>query len=263
MNGPKILTFDIENSPILADVWSAWDNNVSSNQQWRDWFCMTWAAKWYHEEYIHGDSMFNYTKQYKADPFDDYYIMLSMRDILDEADIVVGYNSIRFDTPKVLTRMLELDIEPPSPFKQVDLLRVVKRKYRFTRNTLAYVCEKLGIGEKVDTGGHELWQNCILGKPDAWAKMMKYNEHDVMLTEALFELLSPQMGMSPNYGLYVDDDVPRCTNILCGSTDLMQKGYDYSNVSVTKRFKCKACGRPVRKRLREKPKKNLMITVVH
>lgn len=263
MNGPKILTFDIENAPMLADVWKLWDTNVSPNQMWRDWYVLTWAGKWYHEDYIWSDSMFHYKEQYKADSEDDYYVLLSLRDKLDEADIVVGHNSIRFDVPKVLTRMLELGIEAPSPFKQVDTLKIVKRKYRFSRNTLAYVCDKLGIGEKTPTGGHELWKGCVTGDPKSWATMLKYNEQDVLLTEDLFTVLSPQMGTSPNYGLYVDDDVPRCTNILCGSTDLMQKGYDYSNVSVTRRFKCKACGRPVRKRLREAPKKNLMVTVIH
>jgi DNA polymerase III epsilon subunit-like protein len=261
MEGPKIFTYDIENSPILADVWQAWDNNVSANQEWRSWFVMTWAGKWMHEDYIWGDSMFNYKPEYKADPENDYYILLSLRDMLDEADIVVGHNSNRFDTPKVLTRMLELGIEPPSPFKQVDTLKMVKRKYRFTRNSLTYVCDKLGIGEKVATGGHELWQACLRGEALAWKKMMMYNEHDVFLTEELYKLLSPYSGQKPNYGLYVEDDLPRCTNPTCGGVNVIRKGYDYTNVSVFRRWKCKDCGNPMRSRTREKPKKNLLVSV--
>jgi DNA polymerase III epsilon subunit-like protein len=228
---------------------------------WRDWFVMTWAAKWYHEDYIWSDSIFNYKDQYRADPEDDYYVLLTLRDLLDEADIVVGHNSQRFDVPKVLTRMLELGIEPPSPFKQIDTLKIVKRKYRFTRNTLSYVCQRLGIGDKVETGGHELWTDCLKGCPKAWAKMLKYNEHDVVLTEELLTMLSPQMGQKPNYGLYVEDDLPRCTSPTCGSANVIRKGYDYTNVSVFRRWKCKDCGNPMRNRTREQPKKSLLVSV--
>lgn len=261
MDGPKILIYDIENAPILADVWDVWQQNIGVNQMWRDWFIMTWAAKWYRDDWIYGDSMFNYKKEYKADSECDYHVLLTLRDMLDEADIVVGHNSKRFDTPKVLTRMLEFDIAPPSPFKQIDTLSICKRKYRFTRNTLAYVCYKLGIGDKVDTGGHELWTACIEHKPEAWKKMMEYNEGDIYLTEALFEMLVPHMGIKPNFGLYVEDDLPRCTNPACGSDRVIRKGWDYTGVSKFRRWKCKDCGNPMRSRLRESPKKNLLVSV--
>src|SRR5690606_10614258 len=43
---PKVLVFDIETSPIIAHVWSLWDQNVGLNQIMTEWHIMSWSAKW-------------------------------------------------------------------------------------------------------------------------------------------------------------------------------------------------------------------------
>ena len=43
---PKVLVFDIETSPLLARVWSIWQQNVGLNQLKEDWFILSYAAKW-------------------------------------------------------------------------------------------------------------------------------------------------------------------------------------------------------------------------
>ena len=40
---PKILFVDIETSPIIADVWQLFDQNVGLNQIQQDWSIIAWA----------------------------------------------------------------------------------------------------------------------------------------------------------------------------------------------------------------------------
>lgn len=46
LTGPRVLLFDIETAPIIAHVWSLWENNVSLNQIVSDWHVLSWSAKW-------------------------------------------------------------------------------------------------------------------------------------------------------------------------------------------------------------------------
>lgn len=37
--------------------------------------------------------------------------------------------------------------------------------------------------------GHELWKECLKGNKEAWNEMRKYNIHDVLATEELYNVL--------------------------------------------------------------------------
>ena len=99
----------------------------------------------------------------------------------------------------------------------------------------------------METGGHELWTACMHGDPQAWATMLEYNEHDVVLTEEVYLELRGWAGAHPNYGLYTAaDESPCCT--VCGSDNLIRKGWHYTSVSAFQRFQCKDCGKKMRGR---------------
>ena len=42
----KILIFDIETSPMEAYAWGTFKENIPIQRIKKDWFVMTWAAKW-------------------------------------------------------------------------------------------------------------------------------------------------------------------------------------------------------------------------
>jgi len=264
LEGPKILTVDIENSPTRAHVWGLWKQNVALSQIDRDWHLLTWAAKWMHEDFVLGDSMFHYKEEYKSHPQSDYYILLSLRDLLDEADIVVGWNSKAFDVPKINARMIEWGMEPPSPFQQIDAMQIAKKNFRFTSNKLQYVAQALGMGSKLDTGGFELWTSCMDGDPKAWAKMLEYNMMDVELTEDVYLALRPWSKSHPNYSLYVKDGVENremmCNK--CGSEDLVRYGYAYTNLGKFQEYHCKSCGCYPRGRKNLKNLENVLTNVI-
>ena len=264
MEGPKILTLDIENSPVRGYVWSLWRQNVALNQIERDWYMLTWAAKWMHEDEVQGDSIFHYKAEYKEHPESDYYILLSLRDLLDEADIVVGWNSKAFDIPKINARMIDWGIPMYSPFQQIDAMQIAKKQFRFTSNKLEYVSRKLGCGGKMETGGFELWSDCMNGKPEAWKKMLDYNMTDVIRTEDTYLKLRPWSKSHPNHSLYTADGLANSELMCnkCGSEALIRYGYAYTNLGKFQEYHCKGCGCYPRGRKNLKNLENVLTNVI-
>ena len=259
-DGPRTLILDIENSPILALVWKTWKENVSMDQIKKDWFMLSWAAKWRGDDYVYSDSLFNYRSHFNSNPDDDSKILLTLNDFLEEADIVIGHNSMKFDLPKIRSRMIGSGMKPFSPVQQVDTLRIAKRQFRFTSNSLAFIAKALGLGEKLDTGGFILWPECMRGVPAAWDKMVEYNEHDVVLTEQVYEMLAPWSTTHPNYGLYTDADCPVC--VVCGSREIRREGFAYTNLGKFQRYQCKSCGKFMRARQNVAKRDSLLTSVM-
>jgi len=232
----KILTLDIETSPLLADVWGLWKQNVSLNQLRESGYVICFAAKWLDKK----GTIF----------FKGGDVPFAAWDLLSSADAVITYNGDSFDLPYLNAMILDAELNPPLPYKSIDLLSVVKKKFRYPSNKLEYVAKRLGIGGKVKHEGHELWQKCMAGDVNAWKKMEKYNRQDVLLTEKLYKTLLPWITNHPNMGLYDQhDDRPVCTN--CGSTDLVKKGMQMTQVGVYQRYNCKNCGTHLRGRYTE------------
>lgn len=229
----RILVVDLETSPNVADVWGLWGVNVSLNQLLQSGRVICFAARWhgeksiaFHSEWVDG------REQMLAEAYH----------LFDEADVVVGWNSSRFDVPWLQGEWARMGWTPPSPFAQVDLCTVAKRTFRFPSNKLEYCAtELLGKG-KVKHQGHGLWTAVLAGDEKARAKMARYNIADVRLTDEMFVRLRPWVKNLPNP--YVHGDVERAESCPdCGSTELEPRGYAYTAVSQYRRFRCKECGR--------------------
>lgn len=232
----KILILDIETRPILAYVWGIWKQNVGLNQIEEDWSILTYAAKWYgDDEYVLYD-----TAQGQKDDTD---VLESLWGLLDEADVVVAHNGERFDVPKINARFLKHGFLPPSPYRQIDTLKVAKRNFRLTSNRLDYIAKYLGFEGKMETGGMQLWIDCMEGDKDAWKKMLDYNIKDIDILEWVYITLRPWIHNHPVVALYDDDDdeSPRCP--ACGSRHIHYRGFAYTPVSKFQRYVCKDCGK--------------------
>jgi hypothetical protein len=144
---------------------------------------------------------------------------------------------------KINARFIQAGMPPPSPYKVVDTLLEAKKIARFTSNKLEWLSAKLTDTPKSSHSqfpGMELWNECLKGNPKAWKVMRKYNPIDVIGTEGVYLKLRPYIIGHPNVNVYDDDETVRCGN--CGSEDVIQKGYRYTNVGKYPRFKCNGCG---------------------
>lgn len=237
----KILTIDIETSPNLAHVWGLWNNNVGLSQLRESGEVICFAAKWHGEKHVMFHSVHVDGKK---------KMLQTAYKLLEQADVVVHYNGIKFDIPWLNAEFVRLGMTPPAPFKQVDLLRTVKRNFRFPSNKLDYVAQQLELGHKTHHTGHDLWVRCMAGDDKAWALMMRYNIQDVRLTEKLYDKLLPWIPTVLSPSLVTPGELDTCPG--CNSAKLERRGFDYTQVSVYQRYRCKSCGRWSRggKRLR-------------
>jgi DNA polymerase III epsilon subunit-like protein len=126
--------------------------------------------------------------------FNDKVMMKKLWQLLDEADIVIGQNHIRFDLPKINTRFIANGFEAPSEYKKIDTLRLAKNNFGFFSNKLAHLSSILAKTHKKDEHndfpGFKLWDQCLKGNVKAWNSMKKYNILDVLALEEVFLELS-------------------------------------------------------------------------
>lgn len=227
----KILFIDIETTPMTAYTWGLWQQNVSLSQIIDSTEMMCFGARWYGEKKVHFKSIHHHGKE---------EMLQSVHQLLDEADVVVGWNSASFDSKHIKRELLEAQMLPPSPYKDMDLMRVVKSQFRFPSNKLDYVAQKLGVGAKVQHSGFELWVKCMADDKKAWAEMKKYQIQDVNLLIDLYEKLKPWIKNHPNVALY-DGIEDGCTN--CGSEHLQKRGLARTNTASYQRYQCQSCGK--------------------
>lgn len=231
VDGPRILSLDIETSPIIAHNWGLWNQNIGINQIIEHPRVICFAAKFLDERKVHFFSEFHHG------PVE---MVHRAHELLDEADIVMHYNGDKFDLPRLNKEILLQGRTPPSPYKSIDLLKVMRQNFGFPSNKLAYISEQLGLTGKIKHEGHELWIKCLAGDPKAWAKMRRYNVQDAKLLEELYEKVKPWIKTHPNMGLYVDSEDTVCPT--CGSLDLERRGYAIKTTGKYQRYRCRACG---------------------
>jgi uncharacterized protein YprB with RNaseH-like and TPR domain len=178
----KTLYLDIETTPIKAYVWGLWDQNVSIDQIIEPTTMLCFGARWGNSKKV----------IFKSVHHDGYRVMLEeLHALMEEADVMVGWNSAAFDHKHINREFLENGIMPPSPVKDLDLMSVVKANFQFPSNKLDYVAQKLGVGSKVKHSGFKLWIRCMAGDPKAWVEMKKYQIQDVNLLIDLYDILLP------------------------------------------------------------------------
>ena len=224
----KTLFLDIETAPNIAHVWGLWDQNVSVNQLMESSYTMCWAAKWAGEKGV----LFDSTYQSSAK-----HMVRGVHKLLDAADVVVHYHGSAFDIPTVNKEFLIHGLPPPSPVKQIDLLKVVKEKFRFPSNKLDYVSQRLGLGKKFEHEGHSLWVKCMNNDPIAWKQMEEYNKHDVILLEGLYYRVRPWIKGHPNSALL--EGGQQCPT--CNSLRYHKRGFAYTNSYQYQRYQCLDC----------------------
>lgn len=223
----KILLLDIETSPLIAYAWRTFKEYIAPGNIIEPVKLLCVTAKWY------GDP-----QMYFAATWDGHKTMLKqLHKLVNEADVVVHYNGLKFDMPHINREFLEHGFTPPSPYKQVDLFQVMRRTFRFESNKMGYITDRLDLGQKGGTD-FTLWKRVMAKDPDAYLEMQTYNQQDVVLLEELYTKLRPWIEKHPNYGAF--NDTQCCPK--CGSTSFQRRGTAVTNIARYVRYQCKSCG---------------------
>lgn len=239
MSDMKILTLDIETSPIDAYTWGLWQQNVGLAQIKAPTRMLSWAAKWYGEDEVLWASEYDHGTE---------DMVHAIYEEVDTADVIVGYNSKKFDMKHLNREFILQGLAPPLAYKDVDLLTAVKANFSFPSNKLDYVAGELLGRHKLSHAGFQLWVDCMNGDEAAWEKMIDYNIEDVLITEELYTKIRGWIKGHPNHGLYVEDqENPVCRN--CGGTHVVTfDSWAPTNVMAYQRYKCMDCGANLRGR---------------
>ncbi len=233
-DGPKILLIDVETFPLLMYCWQPWE--ASALRIVQDTSICSWSAKWLGGKHT-TKALCDYPG-YKAGSRDDKRLMSDLWELLDQADMVGAHNLDRFDDKKINYRFMVHGFGPPSPYQHIDTLKEARKVAGHDSNKLNELCRVHNIGQKVRTGGHDLWFDCLGGDMKAWARMKKYNAHDVRLLEPVYLMLRPWMKNHPNIGAYTNTAC--CPK--CGSSKITRQGKRRTATRVYDRYKCEGCG---------------------
>lgn len=178
----KTLFLDIETTPMQVYTWGLFDQNISINQIIKSTEMLCFGARWLGEKKV----------MFKSVHHDGKKAMLEdLHKIMDEADVLVGWNSAGFDHKHINREFLENGMKPPSPVKDLDLMSITKSNFLFPSNKLDYVAQKLGVGSKVKHSGFSLWIKCMEGDSKSWKEMKAYQIQDVNLLVDLYDILIP------------------------------------------------------------------------
>lgn len=228
----KILFIDIETSPAICYTYDLFQPVISHKQIISPSRIICFSAQWSTSKKTLFHSEYHDTRE---------GMLKALYDLLDEADVVVGYNSKRFDTPWIEGELLVEGFGRPSPFKQIDLYQVVKQHARFLSKKLDYVSERLLGDKKIDVNTMMLAIECVYGPEEdrekAWNKMRRYSKKDTALMLPLFDILRPYIKMPHP----VNESDPNSCHT-CGSTNLQRRGYSLTLTGRYQRFACQDCG---------------------
>lgn len=223
----KVLFFDIETTPNIGYTWGKYEQDVIDFKQ--EWQLLSFAWKW-----DFGSTTYCESRRLNSEK----ELVQKLWNLLNNADIVVAHNGQDFDVKKAKAKFIEYGLKPPSPFKVVDTKLVARAQFKFNSNSLNDLGKILKLGKKVETGGFQLWLDCMAGKEKALRKMERYNKQDVVLLEKVYNKLRSWHTSHPSLSLL--EGRPGCP--ACGSKHTQKRGYTINVKSKAERLQCQDCG---------------------
>ena len=89
-------------------------------------YTLCWAAMWEGERDV----------EFASIKDGEEHMLTKIHALLDEADAVVHYNGTKFDIPILNREFLRYGMAPPSHYHQIDLLKTVRKQFKFQSNKL-------------------------------------------------------------------------------------------------------------------------------
>ena len=250
----RILLLDIESAPTKAHVWGRWKQNVGLSQVLSEGYMLTYSAKWLGDDLI----MCNRIKR----PEDDKTIVEELAALIDQADMIVAHNLVKFDWPTIKTRMVFHGMLPPKPVRVVDTLQIAKKAFRFPSNSLDSIAAYLGLERKLQNSGMDLWNRCVQLDESAMEEMLEYNRQDVVVLEQVYNRLAPWYNQHPSVAVLYDDGKQHCP--LCGSEELKKLDKSaFTNTSEFDAYRCDDCGKVSRSKQNLRSKESNQNTLMN
>lgn len=222
-------------------TFSLYDDHISHQNILEDWYIICAAWKYLGKTRISAVNNLENEKRFKKDFRDDYHVVATLRDVLEDVDVIIGHNQDKFDIKKFNARLIYHRLPPlPKLIHSVDTLKEVRKIAAFSSNRLDYLTKHLcGEGKMGTSSG--LWLRVLRGDVAAIVEMTKYNKVDVTRLEELYLRLLPYMKSHPHVGAIGGDNKNEsCPK--CGSLDLSFHKPRFTATGIKRIQKqCKSC----------------------
>lgn len=239
----RVLLYDIENTSIQIEAWRTYQ--ADAIRVTREWYILSIAYKWLGEKQTHVMTLADFPS-FSKNHRDDKAMLNEFFPIFNSADIVIAHNGNYHDQRKLSARLVYHGLGPPSPYQQIDTYLLAKRRFAFTSNRLDALAEFFGVEGKKDCPP-DIWQRCMEGDPKAFKVMGRYNKHDVVILEQVYNKLKawqpnhPYIGVSgPRRKRFSAMEGLSCPR--CGSEKLSSKGWKETVASYYRYYQCLDCG---------------------
>lgn len=242
----RTLIYDIETAPNISLTWGIYDQNVPKVVQ--QGYVFGFAYKWLGSRKVHSCYIWDYDG-FTRNQTNDRKVAEKWLEVVNQADVVVGHNSISFDNKIMMAAVMRHRLPPPEPFANFDTKNSIKQVAKFDSNKLDDLGERFGIGRKMKHEGIELWWKCMQNDPIAQNKMVRYNKQDVKLTEDLYLYERPYARTHPAMNV-LSGRPSSCQR--CGGIK-MNAGMKYraTNTNLYQYFRCMDCGGMAKSRIPE------------
>lgn len=230
----NILFYDIETSLSVSYHWNQWGENLSNKQKIHESHLLSHAWAWGNGE-IEGTVL----SPEEAKNRDPERLVLEAWALLDNCDVLVAHNGKKYDVRKVNAYFLQYGLPPPSPYKVVDTLRIAKSKFALPFNSLDYLAKFLGVEQKIETSGIDLWIKCSQGDNEALRTLLEYNVGDIKTLRDVYEKLIAWDNQAANMAVYNDDSDALCPH--CGSDDIKSLEGKFAH-TMNRKYHLYRCG---------------------
>lgn len=131
-------------------------------------------------------------KYRSKDSIDDRKLVVAIRDILEEADMIVGWNSELFDIPFLNARLALAGERPFNPHFHLDLMWYSGgSSMRIGSKKLDNVAKFFDLDQQKTPITWKDWQRAATGDIEAMHMVVKHCEADVLILKEVYDHLLP------------------------------------------------------------------------
>lgn len=241
INGVKVLFGDIETSLAVSYHFGQWNQNLGIKSQLYESHLLSHAWAFGDDE-VKGSIL---TRE-EVLARNDERLVLELWHLLDECDVYVAHNGVKFDVKKMNGYFLKHGLPPPSPYKVYDTLQVSRKKFGLPFHNLAYLAKFLNVTRKIDNSGIELWIGCANGVQEALDEMMDYNIGDITTLREIYYKLISWDNFAVNMSLYKEVEGLQCPH--CASTNISRLDNKFTYTAQRKYhvYRCVDCNAALR-----------------
>jgi hypothetical protein len=160
-------------------------------------------------------------------------------DLYDQADIAITFNGVSFDNKHLRGGWVERGMGEPSPWRDIDLLKVARGSLGWESKTLDSVCKRLQIPAKNGKFSIAVARAAMAGARKAQREIKSYSVNDSLIMPAVYERLMPLVKGHPHVAPVRGEDANLCPR--CGSDDVRRNGTYSPGVYHYKAYTCQTC----------------------